>query len=358
MERHPSDIATPIHQKFSCLRLHDVDAIADDAINLDSLPPGVEVHSRLISDTMYAKGYLSTFANSCLAEVNSRAKLHMEKEMPPPPRPPAHTTFNQRIAHIHSRHFNKMKPILSHYLVHPEQTLDVKRRKTITGKETTKTASVAPRTQQTRRLPTSKALFNLNASLLPPAAEFVKPKLPRRVSLLELAGVKPPPSGPSHTQFSFSSSTVPATLSSPPTVSSMLPPKRPTRIPSPHHHPTTILTPPAASQPTRIPLLSLTRLLSETPRIPRLALLLLAPSDASRIPRLSPTKPSLIPNTPSRLRKLSLVRNLSAPAAPAPSLPSLRLDRTLRKYTVPQETSLYARPTISSSNKSLRHVSK
>lgn len=336
------DVATPIHKKFDNLHISDKDAIADDPIACDVPPHGVEVHTPLITDLMYAKGYLKTFASSCLAEVNARAKLHLKKMKPLPP-PPSQPSFNQRISEIHNREFSKMKPILSHYLVHHERELDLKRRKTVKGKETTKTTNITTRSPEKRRLPTSKGLFNLNAALLPPAADFARPQSPhRRVSLLELAGVKPPQMH-NQAQFSFSSPTVPTTtnINSLPIAYSMLPPKRPSRIPSPSSH-------------------THTQAQSHCQTQSHASSRLLPASEASRIPRLSPIKPSLTTttDTPSRLPKLSLARMLSAPAAPAPHIPSLRLDRTLRKYTVPQELSLYARPTISSSNKSLRNVSK
>lgn len=285
------DLSTPI-QKIRDLRL-DADTIADDPVYLDDPIFGVEVlgGDGLFSTKMWSKGYLKKLTNNVLAEINARADIVADQLLDSlfTLTELATDRRNKRYSLVHRRQFQQLQLISNHYLV-KTKTLESDLKRRKTSTGKQATLGPAPALRRTQ-IPTSSNFNNLNL-LLPPPRPFAKPYPPKhRALLLEMAGVKLP--GKMSAKEPERQMRLPAKLGLSPVV------PLGTSSPTPSH--------------LRIPLM--------TTRTP-------AP----------------------KLPKLQLTRLV---AAATPRIPQLKLERCLRQVTVPKAPSLYARPTISLSNKSI-----
>lgn len=388
------ELSTPI-KKIKNLQLDD---------HLDPGHQGVTVSQAPdITQLMYQKGYLMKLTTNVLSELNQRVDQISDMSFDCNTLTDSVTERrNQRYLGAHRRRFNNMESISSHYAAHKQkkdllkQPLegDLKRRKTLTGHDRVPGPLLKTKDND-RKIAPSRRMTNLSEVAQPRSQGFAKPYPPSRArySSLEMAGVKKEAaqttpdtrlfyktpcnlfkakaSEKSHLTNTNQASQISqinhtsqnnhtnynnhTTLTNHTTHTNTTPlthaknlfyktPSSSLRLMLLWATSSPVSSPPHSSvKPLKIPTLALMRSLSlySQPTI----------ASQSKLPQLRSMR--LLSTETPKLPSLRSMRLLSTQGLDTPKLPSLRLERSLRAPTVPQPFSLYAKPTILSSQKSL-----
>ncbi|CAN3354209.1 hypothetical protein DICA2_B02300 [Diutina catenulata] len=383
------ELSTPI-KKIKNLQLDD---------HLDPGHQGVTVSQAPdITQLMYQKGYSMKLTTNVLSELNQRVDQISDMSFDCNTSTDSVTERrNQRYSGAHRRRFNNMESISSHYAAHKQKKDllkqpsegDLKRRKTLTGHDRVPGPLLKTKDND-RKIAPSRRMTNLSEVAQPRSQGFAKPYPPSRArySSLEMAGVKKEAgqttpdtrsfyktpcnsfkskineksshstntnqashisqnnhtSQKDHTYYNNHTTHTNTTPSTQAKNSFYKAPSSSSRSMSSWATSSPVSSPPHSSvKPSKIPTSASMRSLSSYSQ-PTIA-------SQSKLPQ-SRSMRSLSTETP-KLPSSRSMRSLSTQGPDTPKLPSSRSERSLRAPTVPQPFSLYAKPTISSSQKSL-----